>query len=318
MTETLRVGVIGTDNSHAYTYCAFLNGWAEDVAIPYRLSSGVSAPDMYLWAMTLRTLEDRQPQRVPVPGARASKIWSESRRDAERLARACSIDHVCDDPGDATRDVDAVMVLSESSESHLELARPALEAGLATYIDKPMAPSATAAAAIFDLASGCGAPCFSASALRFDPRLQPSSVGVHSIYVSCPLGFRLYGIHALELVDAFLGHEVSGLAAIRAADRDVVLLEYPDGRNALLDNLHRVRDPRYRVTAHDGTGTEHTWSVDDVGSALLGLVEEFVRFANTGDAPVKPSRTLALIALQEQAAQALEESKAIPTRARGE
>lgn len=300
MTEA-RIGIIGTDNTHAYTYGAFINGWSEQEPIPARLRGGTPVPDMYLWATLLRRLEHEPGAQVPVPGARVTALWSADPADAERVARACGIARVCDRPEQACEGVDAVMVLSERPETHLPYARCALERGLPTYVDKPLADTREAGAEIFALADRHGARCYTGSGIRWSPeflaardRARDMPSGIRAVHVQCPLELELYGIHAVEIVNLFLGHAVATVQAVAARDRQVVLLEYRNGASAVFENLNFVRWPTYSATLYGDTW-HHRVAIDDPAPAALAFVRGFVEFARGGPAPVAAGESLRLI-----------------------
>jgi virulence factor len=74
-------------------------------------------------------------------------------------------------PEDLFGKIDAVMIESQQGARHLERARPFLEAGMPTFVDKPFAGDLAGADAIIDLARKHGAPLMSCSALRYDPTI---------------------------------------------------------------------------------------------------------------------------------------------------
>lgn len=294
-----RVAIIGTDNLHAYMYAAFMNGWAESEPVPARLPNGTPTPTTHLWAALLRRLENDPSANVPVKGARVTSVWSADRGDAERLARACGIATVCERVEDACDEVDAVMVLSERPESHLPYARPALERGLPTYVDKPLAETPAKGREIFALAERSGARCFTGSMLRWSPDLlaardylQSRRGPIRGVSVQCPLDLELYGIHCVEMVNMFLGNDVASVEAIAGRDRQVVLLEYADS-SAVFEHLRFLRWPLYGITFY-AEQWHHRVVIEDVAPAALAFVERFVDFARGGPAPVTPEESLQL------------------------
>lgn len=311
------IGIIGTDNTHAHTYAAFINGWSEEEPAPTRLPNGASVPEMHLWAMLLRQLEGDPVAQVPVPGARVTAVWSADRWDAERIARACGIDRVCGRPDEACEDVDAVMVLTERPESHLPYARLALERGRRTYIDKPLAESLDAAREIFAIADRLGVPCFTGSVARWSPELLAGRDYVlgrfgrpRALYVSCPLDLELYGIHCVEMVNLFLGSDVTSVEAIQGADRQVVLLQYRNGASAVFEHLKFLRSPSYSITVY-GETWQHRIPLDEPYIPLLEFARSFVDFARGGPAPVSPEETLQLIAILAAAQQSLSDGVSV-------
>ncbi|TDD93969.1 Gfo/Idh/MocA family protein, partial [Jiangella asiatica] len=266
-----------------------------------RLPSGAAVPDMYLWASLLRRLENQPGSGVPVRGARVVSIWSEDHTDAQRVARACQIDSICATPEEVCDGVDAVMILSERPETHLPYARAALERGLRTYVDKPLADTPDAAREIFTLAERHGAPCYTGSAVRWSPEFLAAREHIRTkpnrakaLHVQCPLGLDLYGIHAIELANLFLGHDVDTIHTTTGPDRQIVLLTYTNGATALLDHLNFLRWPTYAATIHADTWHHHV-TLDDPAPTLLAFTRTFADFANGAPPPVNPQESLHLI-----------------------
>ena len=280
---TIRIAIIGTDNGHAHLFSGWINGWADDVPIPAR-------PAGYLDSFYLRWAARRTdlilesawgPQRTPVPGARVTKIWGAVPGQAEFIARACDVEHVTGTIAEAVEDVDAVMVLSDLASDHLEHARLSLEAGLPTYIDKPLAPSADGAREIANLASAHGARWFSASSLTFSYQIKVARSmidglgGLRSMQSKVQNRWADYGIHSFELTAAFLGRDVKSMRGHTVGTSDIVTLEYRDGRIAVLQNVGGQSRPSYCATLFCGLGT-HFVDVTDTERTSLELIEAFL------------------------------------------
>ena len=313
----IRMGIVGTDNTHAYQFAAFINGWSEKEPVPARLPNGVTIPSMHLWALLLRRFEFDPLVDVPVSGARVTSIWSQDFADGERVARACNIERICRTPEAACENVDAVMVLSEDPSTHLSYAQPALERGLPTFVDKPFARNVDEALAIFDLAARFGARCFTASALRWCAQFETardyarSHLGpIKSVYVPCPGSLDLYGIHSVEIANFFLGSDVHAVQTIGVRDRQVTLLEYRDSTSALLEHLNFIRWPIYSATLF-GSGWEHRANVDMPSESILALVQEIVAFARGGCAPVPEAEAVRFIEIVAAARESLQSGRRI-------
>lgn len=312
----LRIGIIGTDNTHAYPFTAFLNGWAADEPIPVALPNGTPVADMYLWATYLRQQVESGAD-LPVPGARVTSLWSADLREAELIGRACGVPNLCETPESVCADVDAVMVLSERPETHLPYASFALERGLPTFVDKPLAESADAGRKIFELAERHGAACYTGSGLRWTPELLAAREHVRAhlgevraVHVPCPLELELYGIHAVEMVNLFMGHDVARVRAIGGQGRQVVLLEYADGRTAVFDHLDFVTWPSYSALLF-GQRWEHRVVLDGVGPSLASVVRTFVDVARGAPAPVTAAESLRLNEIVAAAREALRSGEVV-------
>ena len=77
-----------------------------------------------------------------VEGFQITKVWDEDRRSAEMFSRVFyGRPKVCDRFDQVSDDVDLVFIAdcNYDGSDHLELARPGLEKGVSTFIDKPLA-----------------------------------------------------------------------------------------------------------------------------------------------------------------------------------
>lgn len=222
--------------------------------------------------------------------------------EAEGVVMADSMDTMLDA-------VDGVMVLAVDGNRHLELARPALERSLPTYIDKPLTCNLTDARAILKLAREHKAPCYSASSLRFANEvsaLNPDELGdLVAIDAYGPgelsdvmKGLFFYGIHTIEMVDAMWGGGVSAVRCDQAEDRDIVQLRYHDGRYAHL-RMDRTGAYDFGATVH-GSKAIHSFKID-FGEIYNRLVEGMTGFFEGGEPPAALDRLVEAIAVIETA-----------------
>src|SRR5215210_7668966 len=171
----VRFGLVGVNTSHAGVFTGIFNG-------------GPEGPP---------TLE----------GGRVVAVWGEPTGDAEALATAHAVPDVVAEPTAMLGTVEAVLIVDDTDGGarHAELARPFLEAGLPTFVDKPMTLSIADAIALFDYAERRGAPLMSSSALRFAPEVanvkaRLADIGRLSSVVSVgPGDWYYYGVHAVEM-----------------------------------------------------------------------------------------------------------------------
>ncbi|WP_166459818.1 Gfo/Idh/MocA family protein [Amycolatopsis pithecellobii] len=308
-----RLGIVGTDNTHAYQYAGFINGWREDVPIPVRLPSGEPVPAMYEWAQVLRefTNDGSLPGFQRSSQARVTRLWSGQPEDADLLRNACGIDVICDSPEEVARDVDAVLVLSEDPAEHLRHAETALRAGLPTYVDKPMAPDRDTAEKIFAMAREYGAPCFTGSSLRYSEELRSfrqyalARVGTfRGMYVQVPIDNRLYGLHAIEMIDMFLGSDVVRVSGVRSRCRQTVCLEYTDGRTATYETLGYLARPCQNLVIN-GTHHDVTTQIHGIGLIPADFVHAVLRMLTTREDLPSERAALRFIDIRAAAEEAL-------------
>src|SRR5688572_32617314 len=190
--KIIRVGLIGTDTSHATEFTKIINA-AEHAEI-----KGIRVVAAFPGGS-----EDLPESRDRVKGY------------AEKLQKS-GVEIVDSIPALLAK-VDAVLLESIDGRKHLEQARPVFESGKLLFIDKPLAGSLADAVAIAELAKKHNAKWFSASSLRYSPgiagaRSNPKvgdvtgcdAWGPCSIDPTVPDLFW-YGIHGVETLFTIMG-----------------------------------------------------------------------------------------------------------------
>jgi predicted dehydrogenase len=201
---------------------------------------------------------------------------------------------------DLLASVEGVMVLSVNGNKHLSQALPCLERGLPTYIDKPLTCNLSEAKQLLAAAREHQARCYSASSLRFAPEVESArsdkDLGkLITIDAFGPgerhelmAGLFFYGVHTIEMVDAIWGPGVRRVSAIHLPDRDLLDLDYHDGRYARL-RMERKGSYDFGATVH-GEKKVRQFRVDFTPvytRLVLGMVKFF-----EGGAPPAPLRDI--------------------------
>ncbi len=253
-----------------------------------------------------------------------TQCWTDGRHDmpeadveqwlmrarAEGVERADDLDAMLDA-------VDGVLVLGVNGHKHLEQATPALERGLATYIDKPLTCDLSQAKQILERARQSDARCYSASSLRFAPEVEAlrdaagdrlgepvtiDAYGPGELNESMR-GLFFYGVHTIEMVDAIWGPGVERVRAVSTDDRDLLELAYGDGRYARL-RMERRGAYAFGATVH-GTKAVEPFVVD-FGPVYDRLIAGMVRFFEGGDPPAPLRDIVENIAVIEAAHRSIE------------
>ncbi|MFD5505935.1 Gfo/Idh/MocA family oxidoreductase, partial [Streptomyces sp. NPDC127061] len=129
----MRIGIVGTDNSHVDQIVRHLNG------------DGATGDARV----------------VALSGGRG-------RRNVA-LAATGGIAEIVDEPAGLIGLVDAVVVADRDGANHRQQAIPLLAAGLPVFVDKPLSRTVADARAMIDTARAHSAPLTSSSALRWIP-----------------------------------------------------------------------------------------------------------------------------------------------------
>ena len=203
--------------------------------------------------------------------------------------------------------VDVVLLETNDGRRHLEQALPVLKSGKRMFIDKPMAASLADAMAIFDAANHYKVPIFSASSLRYIKGMDEIKAGVAGkvlgaeTYSPCKLDashpdFFWYGIHGVETLFTAMGNGCATVVRVTTVDTDVATGTWNDGR------IGSFRGLRGGKTGYGGTifGEKAITTLGDY-NGYNPLLEQIIKFFQTGIVPVQQDETLEILAFMEAA-----------------
>jgi len=281
MAAELRVGIIGTDSSHAVEFTRMLNDVAAKdhvggarVVAAYRGGSPHLAISRDRIAAFSATLAERW--KIPfVP----------------RIADLCP-------------KIDGLLLLSADPETRTAEFREAAACGKPIFVDKPFAPTLKAAREMADYAERHHVAWFSASALRFG-EVESLRQGARGAEVWGPgalgegyaLDLSWYGIHSIELLYAVMGPGVRSVTRLHTADTDIITAVWADGR---VGSIHLVRpDMAFGIVVFQSGGKAKVLSPIAVDYAPL--LRKIVAFYGSKAAPVSANETLEVFALMEAA-----------------
>ena len=216
--------------------------------------------------------------------------------------------------------IDAVMITSQQGARHLSRARPFLEAGLPTFIDKPFAGNAADAAEIIALAQAHKAPLMSCSALRWAPEVQDAlrrrdeygKILSTDVWTTAMLhdgnpGLLQYSIHGVEMLYALMGVGCKSVQAVFTPGGEVVTGLWDDGRIA---TVRGIRDGAggFGFTAHYEKG-HHAATVQG-GGYYREMLKQIVGMFATGQEPIPTAEMHEAIAFCDAAAESIAQNGA--------
>jgi predicted dehydrogenase len=289
-----KLGIIGTDTSHAGAFANLLNGGTVKGAQIVAAYKGGSAD-----IESSRTRVDKY---------------------AEELKTKWGVEIVNDIPTLASK-VDGILLLSLDGRTHLSQFRAALAAKKPVFIDKPLASTLADAREIARLAKDAGVPWFSASSLRYSEITSTlSGPGILGAMVWGPgpfeehhqLELSWYAIHPIEILFTLMGPGCEEVTRISGADSDEITCKWKDGRLGTVRALRPYGTYGAVVFRKDGVDMSPAKPHTD----YEGLVREIVKFIETGKPPVSNADTLEILAFMD-AAQRSKEAGGKPMRLSG-
>ncbi len=141
--ETMRIGIIGLDTSHATAFTRILNQ---------------TPPAAGLEGMNVVAAYPKGSPDIPTSVNRIPEYTEAVKKMGVEIVD--SIDQLLGK-------VDAVLLETNDGRPHLQQALPVLRAGKPLFVDKPIAGSLPDAIAIFEAAERYATPVFSSSSLRY-------------------------------------------------------------------------------------------------------------------------------------------------------
>lgn len=293
-----RLGMVGFNegNGHPYSFSAILNGY-DDAAL-----RGAG------WGIIADYLAPHTTSGCGRLEARVTAVWAPDRSQAAHLARTCDIDDVVDDLAALGEAVDAVILARDDWETHLELARPLLEAGLPVFVDKPLTLEA-AELATFDpyLVRGQLA---SWSGLRFAPELAELDAEAPMLVRGTGVGtWDRYAVHVVEPALLLAGAPVAAATALAAAHESVAL-HTTDGRLVQIDLLGAGATTGFHLEVATTTGRQHVQLRDPFTSFQRSLAA-FVDQVRTGTPAVDPDETRGVVRALIAGRRALAEQRTV-------
>jgi hypothetical protein len=269
----IRLGVIGTDTSHAVVFTRSLND--------------PSAANHVSGARVV----------IAYKGGSPDVKESQSRGDgyASELRNKWGVRFV-DAVPDMCSAVDGILLESLDGRTHLAQMREAVKCGKPIFIDKPLASSLEDAQAMARVAADSHVPWFSASSLRFSAIQSLKREPLNGVIVWGPgptephqtLDLSWYGIHAAEMLYVLMGPGCSEVSRVSSDAADVITCKWKDGRIGSM----RVDRPYSKFGAVVFRSKNQVDALPDIKVDYIPLVREIVKFMATREPPVANAETL--------------------------
>ncbi len=183
---------------------------------------------------------------------------------------------VCENYEELFEDVDAAYIADSSSPGdgadHLERARPFLERGIPTFVDKPFASTLADAKEMVRLAKEHNTPLMNASILAHTDvgkhfRRRFDEIGEVGLIVAKGVGPSNSGIfHGIALAQGLVGYGVEWVESMGSMPLECILLHYPSGLEAFVLNTSSSLAPQtcsFFASAYSKLGVIHSPGIGD-------------------------------------------------------
>ena len=285
----LRIGIIGTDTSHATAFADIIND--------------ESSPDYVPGGKVVAAYKGGSPD-IESSATRVGK-YAEELRTKWHVQFYGSIPELC-------RHVDAVLLESVDGRLHLEQARPVFAAHKPVFIDKPLAATFADVREIDRLAHAAGVPWFSSSSLRygeiaatmkFKDATGVATWGPGPLEPHHQLELAWYAIHPIELLYTLMGPGCEEVTRTFTPDADVIVGRWKDGRIGTVRALRPYSD--YGAVVY--RPKQIMESPSRPSGSYHPLVVQIMKFFATGEPPVPNQETVEIYAFMDAAQRSKDE-----------
>ncbi|GAA3404260.1 hypothetical protein ACFFNY_26360 [Paenibacillus hodogayensis] len=192
---------------------------------------------------------------------------------------------------------DYLIVLSpDHPEFHEELATLPLQSGKPTYVDKTFAPDRGTALRLFATARNHGTPVYSSSALRFAAEYERiDRTGIDMVCSFGPGAYANYSVHQIEPIVSLMGSEAERIMFVGTERSPAWLIGFRDGRQA---SMHHFGSAAFSMSIHYGAGKSEAVRIES--DFFAAFIRSLTRFFATGEVPVDPAETIAIMTIIEQ------------------
>ncbi len=209
--KTIRIGIIGAENSHTYKFGKLFN-------------------------------IDKK-----FPGVGVKYVWGETDEFARIAAKKGQIPNIVKDPLEMMGKIDALIVDHRHPEYHLQAAEPFVKAGIPTFIDKPFCYRVGEGKKFLAMARAHGTPVTSYSSeahieSTFDIKKQVESMGeISHVIFSGPAdlgspygGVFFYGVHLVQPLMYIFGDDIRKVRISKAGKNATASMVWGNGLLAAL------------------------------------------------------------------------------------
>ncbi|MCM8805658.1 MAG: Gfo/Idh/MocA family oxidoreductase [Candidatus Omnitrophica bacterium] len=299
----LKIAFIGTNegNGHVFSWSAIINGKYDKEMMR---NCGYPVIVDYL---------SKQPEEnLGIQDTKVTHVWTADKDYSYRVAKTTFIENVVDRPEDVIGRVDGVFITTDIGSTHVNLAKPFIDANVPVFIDKPLCDN------IYDLKTFYhwykqGKNFISSSSLRYAKEIENLNLTEYGSMqlVSCIMSktWERYGVHAIEGIYTIVRKNIKSVFNIGDENINIVHLEFIDGTKGLIQNIKQSTIfGRFDIFCENKT---ITITAGDYFTMFKKQIENAIEFMKTKKHPYPFSETLEIIEVVIAGIKSRQESRKI-------
>lgn len=232
----IRIGIIGTENSHAMAFAKYFN------------------------------LPEEATGKCPYEDIRVTAIMGSEASTGAILEKVGQMT-VCTTAEEMAQQVDAVMIVNQKGSVHYENAMPFVKKGMPIFVDKPFTSDVAQAEELYDLMISHGCKVMGGSGCKYEKGLVETAELVKKFredgtLVSAAMNFIMvmesehdgiffYAPHLVEMGLAAFGRDIKSVQAIRNGSSMIGLLQYENDTLTLHFNRDGLKYATMLYTTKD-------------------------------------------------------------------
>lgn len=203
--KVYKIGILGTENSHAAAFAKLINLPDENGNMRY-------------------------------PDFKVTTVFGDYPEENERIAKDCNVPKIAGSIEEMLPEVDAVMVCARDGKHHYRFAKPFIDANIPLFLDKPATVDAAEVVELFRVAKASGTPICGGSSLKHSDDVitlgniaRASRAELCGGYIAAPIfmdspysGFYFYAAHLVEICLTVFGRPKAVRASVNNGNTSVV------------------------------------------------------------------------------------------------
>lgn len=277
----MKLGVIGIspENGHPFSFSAIINGYDEQAFAKTE------------WQVILDYLKKRNSNEFGFTDVKITHAWTQDREQTKALCAACMIPNAVTSYHEMVGQVDGVLIARDDYESHYEMAKPFLDAGIPVYIDKPLTLDLGELDYFMPYISS--GKLMTTSGFRFAKELDVIKDGqlslgtIKLINATVLNGYSKYGIHMLDAISGLISSKVTSITKL-VSQYDAFSFEFAEGFNVMLSCLGQVTKTFH--LALYGSERQAHFDLYDNFSAFRRTLAKFIDMVSDQTPPIDPQQ----------------------------